>query len=77
VPEDLLPVDTQTCLPVEHEYAPFLHPVLSGEHAPPEAHDTQAPPLHTIPPVPQEVPLASVPVSVQTRDPVLHEPETV
>ena len=77
VPASLLPVDTQTCLPVVHEYVPFLHPVVSGEHEPPAAQDTQAPALHTIPPVPQGVPFASMPVSAHARDPVLHEPETV
>lgn len=74
---DLLLVNTQTCFPVAHEYVPFLHPVVSGEHVPPAAHATQAPALHTIPAVPQGVPLATIPVSVHTRDPVLQEPETV
>jgi hypothetical protein len=54
-----------------------LHPVVSGEHWAPAAHATQAPALHTIPPVPQGVPFASIPVSLQTLEPVLQEPETV
>ena|GEM_PF-5223307 len=77
MPASLLPVDTQICFPVEHEYVPFLHPVLSGEHPAPDAQATQAPALQTVPPVPQAVPFAIIPVSVQTRDPVLQEPETV
>jgi hypothetical protein len=76
MPADLLPVETQTCLPVAQEYVPFLQPVLSGEHPAPAAHATQAPALHTIP-VPQGPPLATIPVSVQTSAPVLQEPETV
>jgi hypothetical protein len=76
VPAILLPVNTQICLPVAHEYVPLLHPVES-EHAPPAVQDTQAPALHTIPPAPQGVPFTCIPVSVQTKDPVVQEPETV
>ena len=72
VPADLLPLSTQVCAPVEQEVAPFLQMLGFVVQAAPAVHDTQVPePLHTWL-VPQVVPAAVLPPSMQVIAPVEH-----
>jgi hypothetical protein len=56
-------IGLQVCVPAWHGFA--------GVHAMPEVHDVQTPVAHTRL-VPHDVPLATLPVSVQTGAPVVH-----
>jgi hypothetical protein len=74
VPLATIPVSEQTREPVLQEPETVWHATCVHEFG---LQVTQDPPLHTIPPDPQDVPLATIPVSLQTNAPVLQEPETV
>jgi hypothetical protein len=71
VPDATFPVSAQTEVPVAHEIAP-VRQRFAGVQLTPAVQDPQLPPLHTLF-VPQEVPFATFPVSVQTDAPVTHE----
>ena len=70
VPFILFPPSTHVCAPVAHEVTPFLHTFGFVVHASPAAHATQVPePLQTMS-VPQLVPGALLPPSMQVCVPV-------
>jgi hypothetical protein len=64
-------VSVQTGTPVPHANVPAWQ-TLFGVHIEPFAHATHAPALQTLPEA-QFVPLATLPVVVQTDAPVVHE----
>jgi hypothetical protein len=70
VPLGLL-LSLQTGTPVEHEVVPVLHGFVTGQLAP-TVQALQVPLPHTMF-VPQEVPFALLPVSLQTSKPVVQE----
>jgi hypothetical protein len=61
VPFAMFPVSTHCEDPVEHEVVPVLH-VFAGWQIDPELHETQLPPLQTLP-VAHMVPFPTFPVS--------------
>jgi len=70
VPADLLPPSTQVCVPVEHDVVPFLQMLGLVVQAPPAVQETHMPaPLQTMF-VPQLVPAAVLPPSMQVIAPV-------
>ena len=71
VPFATFPVSAQMEVPVAHDVAP-VRQAVAGVQVTPAVQAPQAPLLHTLF-VPQEVPFATFPDSVQTGTPVAHE----
>jgi hypothetical protein len=67
----MLFVSTHTGLPVVHEIIPFLHG-FDGWQLAPALQVVQVPPLHTLPDA-HDVPLSTLPDSMHTALPVVHE----
>jgi hypothetical protein len=71
VPSVTFPVSVQTEVPLMHDVVPGLQTLLGCQVAP-AVQAPQVPPLQTLL-LPQDVPLTTFPVSVQTDVPVMQD----